>query len=82
MRGGADAAVKMVDALALFAIAPSLAGMESLVSQPSLTSHRDLSATLRAERGIGDNLVRLSIGLEDPDDIERDLLQALALLLV
>lgn len=82
VRGGADAAVKMVDALALFAIAPSLGGVESLVSQPSLTSHRDLSVTLRAERGIGDNLVRLSIGLEDPDDIESDLLQALALLLV
>ena len=82
VHGGADAAVKMVDALALFAIAPSLGGVESLVSQLSLTSHRDLSVTLRAERGIGDNLVRLSIGLEDPDDVESDLLQALALLLV
>lgn len=81
VRGGANAAVKMVDALALFAIAPSLGGVESLVSQPALTSHHDLSATLRAERGISDNLIRLSIGLESPDDIEHDLLQALALLL-
>ncbi|OGV76953.1 MAG: hypothetical protein A3I83_03270 [Methylotenera sp. RIFCSPLOWO2_02_FULL_45_14] len=77
IRGGAGAAVKMVDALKLFAIAPSLGGVESLVSQPSLTSHRDLTATLRAERGISDNLIRLSIGLEDPDDIGNDLLQAL-----
>ena len=75
--GDTYAAVKMVDALRLFAIAPSLGGVESLVSQPSLTSHRDLTATLRAKRGISDSLVRLSIGLEDPDDIENDLLQAL-----
>ncbi|MDZ4141984.1 MAG: PLP-dependent aspartate aminotransferase family protein [Methylotenera sp.] len=78
IRGGAGAAVKMVDALRLFTIAPSLGGVESLVSQPSLTSHRDLTATLRVERGISDNLIRLSVGLEDPDDIEYDLLQALA----
>ena len=80
VRGGADSAVRVVDALRLFSIAPSLGGVESLVSQPCLTSHRDLSTAMRAERGIGDNLVRLSIGLEDPDDIERDLLQALAAL--
>ena len=80
VQGGAAAAVKMVDSLSLFAIAPSLGGVESLVSQPSLTSHRDLSAELRAERGITDNLIRLSIGLEDSEDIEKDLLQALALL--
>ena len=77
IRGSAAAAIQMVDALRLFAIAPSLGGSESLVSQPSLTSHRDLSVELRAERGIKDNLVRLSIGLEDPEDIENDLLQAL-----
>jgi cystathionine gamma-synthase len=77
IRGGSASAVRVIDALRLFAIAPSLGGSESLVSQPSLTSHRDLSAALRAEQGIGDNLIRLSIGLEDPDDIEDDLLQAL-----
>lgn len=77
VRGGAGEALKMVDALRLFAIAPSLGGVESLVSQPSLTSHRDLTTTLRAEHGISDSLIRLSIGLEAPDDIENDLLQAL-----
>jgi cystathionine gamma-synthase len=77
IRGGAVAAIRVIDALKLFAIAPSLGGSESLVSQPSLTSHRDLSAALRAEQGIGDNLIRLSIGLEDPNDLENDLLQAL-----
>lgn len=77
VKGDAGAAVKMVDGLRLFAIAPSLGGVESLVSQPSLTSHRDLSDTLRTEKGISSNLIRLSIGLEDPEDIENDLLQAL-----
>jgi len=75
-----SAAVTLVDALKLFAIAPSLGGVESLVSQPALTSHRDLTPALKAERGIGDHLIRLSIGLEDADDIEQDLLQALATL--
>ena len=77
VKGNTGAAVKMVDGLKLFAIAPSLGGVESLVSQPSLTSHRDLSETLRTEKGISSNLIRLSIGLEDPEDIENDLLQAL-----
>jgi cystathionine gamma-synthase len=77
IKGGAVAAIRVIDALKLFAIAPSLGGSESLVSQPSLTSHRDLSASLRAEQGIGDNLIRISIGLEDPNDLENDLLQAL-----
>jgi cystathionine gamma-synthase len=75
-----SAAVTMVDALALFTIAPSLGSVESLVTQPALTSHRDFTPALKAERGIGENLIRLSIGLEDADDIEQDLLQALAVL--
>ena len=77
VKGNASAAVKVVDGLKLFSIAPSLGGVESLVSQPSLTSHRDLSETLRTEKGISTNLIRLSIGLEEPEDIENDLLQAL-----
>ena len=76
LKGNTDTAIKMVDALKLFSLAPSLGGVESLVSQPSLTSHRDLSPELRAEQGIKDNLVRISIGLEDPEDLENDLIQA------
>lgn len=78
VHGGAAAAINVVDALRLFSIAPSLGGVESLVSQPCLTSHRDLTPAMRAERGIGDNLIRLSIGIEDAVDLEHDLLQALA----
>ncbi len=69
--------VKFVDGLTLFLLAPSLGGAESLVSQPTMTSHRDLSPEMRSESGITDNLVRLSIGLEDPSDLEMDLFQAL-----
>lgn len=76
--GRPESAVQVVDRLQLFSIAPSLGGVESLVTQPCLTSHRDMTAAMRAQRGIGDNLIRLSVGIEDADDLEADLLQALA----
>ena len=77
VKGNSSLAVKIVDALKLFSLAPSLGGIESLVSQPSLTSQRDISQELRNKQGIKDNLIRISIGLEDPEDLENDLLQAL-----
>jgi cystathionine gamma-synthase len=75
--GDGAAATKMVDGLQLFTLAASLGGVESLVSQPTLTSHRDLSPAMRQSRGITDNLIRLSIGLETAEDLERDLIQSL-----
>lgn len=71
-------ASRFVDALKLFSLAASLGGIESLVSQPALTSHRDFSRELKAQKGITDHLVRLSVGLEDVEDLENDLRQALA----
>lgn len=73
---GADAAA-VVDRLKLFAIAPSLGGVESLVTQPVTATHHGLSAEERARRGISDAMIRLSVGLEDPEDLIRDLEQAL-----
>lgn len=73
---GADAAA-VVDRLKLFAIAPSLGGVESLVTQPVTTTHHGLSAEERARRGISDAMIRLSVGLEDPEDLIRDLERAL-----
>jgi cystathionine gamma-synthase len=67
----------VVDRLRLFSIAPSLGGVESLVSQPLTTSHQGLTPHERAQRGISDGMVRLSIGLEDADDLIADLAQAL-----
>lgn len=77
IKGGGDDATRVVDRLQLIALAPSLGGVESLVTQPCTTSHHDLSAEERAARGIPDALLRLSIGLEDAEDLIADLQQAL-----
>jgi cystathionine gamma-synthase/methionine-gamma-lyase len=68
----------IVDRLRLFAIAPSLGGVESLVTQPVTTTHHGLTEDERARRGIVGGLVRLSIGLEEPEDLIDDLDHALA----
>ncbi|QDX81020.1 cystathionine gamma-synthase [Denitratisoma sp. DHT3] len=73
---GADA-TRVADRLKLFALAPSLGGVESLATQPCTTTHHGLSAAERARRGISDAMLRLSIGLEDADDLIADLEQAL-----
>ena len=73
---GADA-THFVDRLRLFKIAPSLGGVESLVTQPVTTTHHSLTAAERARRGITDTMVRLSVGLEDTADLIEDLKQAL-----
>ena len=75
--GGGDAAAAAVDRLKLFAIAPSLGGVESLATQPVTTTHHGLSPEERSRRGITDGMVRLSVGLEDPQDLIDDLEQAL-----
>jgi len=74
---GADA-TRVADRLRLFALAPSLGGAESLVTQPCTTTHHGLTPEERARRGIADSMLRLSIGLEDPADLIADLEQALA----
>jgi cystathionine beta-lyase/cystathionine gamma-synthase len=73
---GVDAS-RVVDRLKLFAIAPSLGGVESLVTQPVTTTHHGLTPEERSRRGITDGMIRLSIGLEDPEDLIRDLEEAL-----
>lgn len=67
----------VVDRLRLFAIAPSLGGVESLVTQPITTTHHGVDPAERARRGIADSMVRLSVGLEDANDLIADLSQAL-----
>ena len=73
----AEQTAAVVDRLQLFSIAPSLGGVESLVTQPITTTHHGLTPQERAERGISDGMVRLSIGLEDADDLIADLAHAL-----
>ena len=77
LKGGARAAEKFLKKLKLIAHAPSLAGVESLISEPRLTSHRRLTEEQRTRQGIPDGFVRLSCGLENAEDIIADLEQAL-----
>jgi cystathionine beta-lyase/cystathionine gamma-synthase len=78
LKGGARAAERFLRALTIAAHAPSLGGVETLVSEPRLTSHAMLTPEQRARAGIPDGFLRFSIGLEDADDIIADLAQALA----
>jgi len=77
LAGGSAATERMLGRLQLIAHAPSLAGVESLVSEPRLTSHRALGPEGRAAMGIPDGFLRISCGLEDAEDLIADLEQAL-----
>lgn len=78
LKGGASAAERLCSRVQVFAHAPSLAGVESLVSEPRLTSHKALGAEGRRAQGIADGFVRLSCGIEDPEDLIADLERAMA----
>ena len=78
LHGGLAAGTRLVDALRIPKLAPSLGGVESLVEQPALMSFFELSPSERAAIGITEGLVRLSVGVEDLEDLEADLRQALA----
>lgn len=75
--GGGEAADYFVSRLKLALAAPSLGGVETLVSQPRFTSHVGLTKAARAAQGIPDGFVRLSIGVEDAQDLIMDFEQAL-----
>ncbi len=79
VRGGEAEAFRMLNALHHMKLAVSLGGVESLVQHPSTMTHSDMSPAEKAEAGITDNLIRLSVGLEDVDDLIADLRQALEL---
>jgi cystathionine beta-lyase/cystathionine gamma-synthase len=75
--GGLPAAETFLSRLRLPVVAPSLGGVESLVTRPAATSHAGMPPALRREMGIADGLVRLSVGIEAPEDLVSDLAQAL-----
>ncbi|HEY4100131.1 MAG TPA: PLP-dependent aspartate aminotransferase family protein [Gemmatimonadales bacterium] len=77
LKGGAPAAHRFLQRLKVITHAPSLAGVESLISEPRLTSHKALSAEDRASLGIPDGFLRLSCGCEDTEDLLKDLADAL-----
>lgn len=75
---GGEAAIRaFVESLQYFSLAESLGGVESLVCHPASMTHAPVSEKARAEAGIGQNLIRLSIGLESTEDLVADLLEAL-----
>lgn len=69
---------RFLEAVKVFALAESLGGVESLIEHPAIMTHATIPAETRAALGIGDALVRLSVGVEDVDDLRDDLAQALA----
>ena len=75
--GGLETTGDFIDRLQIPYIAPSLGGVESLIEQPAYVSYYDLSREEREQLGIGDNLVRFALGIEDADDILADLEQSL-----
>ncbi len=78
VEGGMQGAAQVLRAVELFALAESLGGAESLIGQPATMSHATMPASVRAERGIRDGLIRVSVGLEHVDDLQNDLEQALS----
>jgi cystathionine beta-lyase/cystathionine gamma-synthase len=78
VRGGDEAALRVMGGLRVMSAAPSLGGVETLVSMPRFTSHASLSREERHRLGIDDGFIRLSLGIEDAADLIADLEQALA----
>jgi len=69
---------RFLEAVRIFALAESLGGVESLIEHPAIMTHATIPAETRAKLGIGDSLVRLSVGVEDLEDLRNDLQRALS----
>jgi cystathionine gamma-lyase len=78
LKGGLPAARTFMERCHLFAIAESLGGVESLVNHPAIMTHASVPPERRAALGVTDNLVRLSVGVEDAEDLRAELQEALA----
>lgn len=77
LRGSAEQADQLMGKVTIPVVAPSLGGIRSLITRPAVTSHAGLSHEERLKAGISDGLIRLSVGIEDGDDLIEDLEQAL-----
>ena len=77
IEGGTDSAVRFCDSLELAWVGASLGGHQTLVGHAASTTHRQLDAEARRAAGIADGLIRMSVGLEDPDDLLDDVERAL-----
>ena len=77
VKGGYEACVKLVDSLEIFSHVANLGDTRSLIIHSASTTHRQLTTEQQAAAGANPDVVRISIGIEDPDDLIRDLDQAL-----
>jgi cystathionine gamma-lyase len=77
IEGGLEAARRMLERCELFALAESLGGVESLIEHPAIMTHASVPKAQRDAIGLGDDLIRISVGIEDTDDLIADLVQAL-----
>lgn len=73
LKGGINESRKFLESVHLFALAESLGGVESLIEHPAIMTHASIPADVRQKLGIHDNLIRLSVGVEDIDDLIKDL---------
>ena len=78
VKGGVHASRRMMERCHLFAIAESLGGVESLINHPAIMTHASIPSERRVQLGVTDNLVRLSVGIEDAEDLRSELHGALA----
>jgi cystathionine gamma-lyase len=76
IKGGLNASRKFLESVKVFALAESLGGVESLIEHPAIMTHASVPAEQRKKLGIDDSLIRLSVGIEDIDDLLADLKQA------
>ncbi|WP_300443672.1 O-succinylhomoserine sulfhydrylase [uncultured Mameliella sp.] len=75
--GGKEAAFRLLNALQVVIISNNLGDAKSIATHPATTTHQRLKPEQRASLGIGDGMIRLSVGIEDPEDLVQDVLQAL-----
>ncbi len=78
IKGGMDSSRKFLESVKIFALAESLGGVESLIEHPAIMTHASVPAEQRKKIGIDDSLIRLSVGIEDFDDLLADLKHAFA----
>jgi O-succinylhomoserine sulfhydrylase len=77
LAGGREAAFRFLNALEIVTISNNLGDAKSIITHPATTTHQRLSPAQRVSLGIGEGLVRLSVGLEDTDDLIADVTRAL-----
>jgi cystathionine beta-lyase/cystathionine gamma-synthase len=77
MKDGLNKAIQVASGTEIFVLAESLGGVESLIEHPAVMTHSSIPPEVRAEKGLNDSLVRLSVGIENADDLIKDLERAL-----